>query len=120
MPKTRTEKCTRRPDAVRASDDACLGEPVKHIAKLRQVGDVVMLALLTHILERLSLLAGAQVDLEVEKGRLLVTPSTFLRRGRGRYTMDKLLDEAEASSQYLLPADQREWLDAKPVGRELL
>lgn len=39
---------------------------------------------------------------------------------RVRYTLDELLAEAEASGQYPLPPEQREWMDAPAVGRELL
>lgn len=39
---------------------------------------------------------------------------------RVRYTLDELLAEAEASGQYPLPPEQREWMDAPDVGRELL
>ena len=39
---------------------------------------------------------------------------------RPRYTLDELLAEAEASGQYPLPPEQREWVDAPAVGRELL
>lgn len=39
---------------------------------------------------------------------------------RVRYTLDKLLAEAEASGQCPLPPEQREWMDAPAVGRELL
>jgi len=35
-----------------------------------------------------------------------------------RYTLDELLAEAEASGQYPLPPEQREWVDAAAVGRE--
>ena len=37
---------------------------------------------------------------------------------RVRYTLDELLAEAEASGQYPLPPEQREWVDAPAVGRE--
>lgn len=37
---------------------------------------------------------------------------------RPRYTLDELLAEAQASGQYPLPPEQREWVDAPAVGRE--
>ncbi len=39
---------------------------------------------------------------------------------RVRYTLDELLAEAEAAGQHPLPPEQREWVDAPAVGRELL
>lgn len=37
-----------------------------------------------------------------------------------RYTLDELLAEAKASGAYPLPAEEREWVDAPAVGREVL
>lgn len=38
--------------------------------------------------------------------------------GPMRYTMAELLANAEASGVYPLPPEEREWVDAPPVGRE--
>lgn len=38
---------------------------------------------------------------------------------RPRYTLDELLAEAEAAGTYPLPPEQREWVDAPAVGREV-
>lgn len=35
-----------------------------------------------------------------------------------RYTMAELLANAEASGVYPLPPEEREWVDAPPIGRE--
>ncbi len=37
-----------------------------------------------------------------------------------RYTLDELLAGTEASGAYPLPPEEREWVDAPLVGRELL
>ncbi len=34
------------------------------------------------------------------------------------HTMDELLKDAETSGAYPLPPEEREWVDAPPVGRE--
>lgn len=47
-------------------------------------------------------------------------PARAVSADRVRYTLDELLAEAEASGQYPLPPEQREWVDAPAVGRELL
>lgn len=39
---------------------------------------------------------------------------------RPRYTLDELLAGTEASGAYPLPPEEREWVDAPAVGRELL
>jgi antitoxin ChpS len=84
-----------------------------HTTNLRKVGGSVMLAVPPALLDVLHLTSGAKVGLDVDNGRLVVTPST-----RRRYTLAELLAECDPSADP--PAEDREWLDAKPVGRELL
>ncbi|WP_225772564.1 AbrB/MazE/SpoVT family DNA-binding domain-containing protein [Inquilinus sp. Marseille-Q2685] len=84
-----------------------------HTTNLRKVGGSVMLAVPPAILDILHLDAGAKVGLTVDNGRLVIEP-----QGRPRYTLDELLAQCDPSAD-LTPED-REWLDAKPVGSELL
>ena len=84
-----------------------------HTTNLRKVGGSVMLAVPPALLDVLHLLAGAKVGLVVDNGRLVVEP-----KARPRYTLDELLAQCDASAE--LTAEDREWLDAKPVGSELL
>jgi hypothetical protein len=37
-----------------------------------------------------------------------------------RYALNELLAQAEASGAYPLPSNEREWIDAPAVGRELI
>ena len=84
-----------------------------HKANLRKVGGSVMLAVPPAVLEMLHLQAGATVGLIVDGGRLIVQPQP-----RRRYTLDELLAQCDPSAE---PAqEEREWLDARPAGRELL
>ena len=84
-----------------------------HTTNLRKVGGSVMLAVPPALLDLLRLKAGASVDIGIEKGRLIVAPRT-----RPSYTLDELLAQCDESAA----ADDRDhvWLDAKPVGNELL
>ncbi|MCY4059646.1 MAG: antitoxin [Gammaproteobacteria bacterium] len=83
-----------------------------HTTNLRKVGGSVMLAVPPVLLDVLKLRVGNKVDLGVERGRLVVVP-----RVRPSYTMDELLAQCDAGG----PDDEdRMWLDAKPVGTELL
>jgi antitoxin ChpS len=84
-----------------------------HTTNLRKVGGSVMLAVPPFILEQLELKAGATVSLAVDGERLILEP-----RKKPRYTLDELL----AASDYSQPmsAEDREWIDAPPVGRELI
>ena len=84
-----------------------------HTTNLRKVGGSVMLAVPPAILDLLQLQAGATVGVAVTDGRLVVDP-----RHQPRYTMTELL----AASDYSQPqtAEEREWVDAPAVGRELI
>jgi antitoxin ChpS len=84
-----------------------------HITSLRKVGGSVMLAVPPALLEVLHLAAGNKVGLAVENGRLVVEPQTKLR-----YTLEELLAQCDASLEFV--DEEREWLDAKPTGEELL
>ena len=84
-----------------------------HTTNLRRVGGSVMLAVPPVLLDLLKLGAGARVDIGVEHGRLIVAP-----RSRPRYSLEELLAQCDETA----PADDgdRSWLDARPVGDELL
>jgi len=84
-----------------------------HTANLRQVGGSVMLTVPPAFLNLLHLQPGETVGIDVADGRLIVEP-------RPRYTLAGLLAEAEAAGAYPLPANEREWMDAPPVGKELI
>ncbi|MFO2219344.1 hypothetical protein [Pseudomonas aeruginosa] len=49
---------------------------------------------------------------------LKADPARAVTADQVRRTLDELLAEAEASGQYPLPPEQREWVDAPAVGRE--
>ena len=84
-----------------------------HTTNLRKVGGSIMLAVPPALLDLLELGVGARVDIAVENGRLIVEP-----RARPRYSLDELLAQcAETDTTF---AEDREWIDAKPVGKELL
>ena len=80
---------------------------------LRKVGGSVMLAVQPAILEQLELKVGSTISLAVDGERLILQPQK-----KPRYTLDELL----AASDYSQPmsAEDREWIDAPPVGRELI
>jgi antitoxin ChpS len=88
---------------------------------LRKVGGSVMLAVPPALLEMLQLLPGAKVGIAVESGRLVVKPQT-----RPRYTLHELLAQCDPKAGHSKQRSKqvskrdREWLDSKPVGRELL
>ena len=84
-----------------------------HTTNLRKVGGSVMLAVPPAILDQLHLKAGGAVGLAVDGERLVMQP-----RPKPRYTLEELL----AASDYSQPMtpEEWEWIDAPPIGRELL
>jgi len=82
-----------------------------HTAKLRKVGGSIMLAIPPNMLADLNLTADSQVGLEVANGKLMVEP-----RKRPKYTLEELLKDYDPT----IDAELREWLDAPPVGREII
>jgi antitoxin ChpS len=79
---------------------------------LRKVGGSVMLTVPPSYLEQLQLRAGAEVGLSLDNGRLMVDP-----KPRPKYTLSELLAASDYSQAQA--ADDREWVDAPTVGREL-
>jgi antitoxin ChpS len=84
-----------------------------HTTNLRKVGGSVMLAVPPALLDILHLQPGAKVGIAVESGRLVVEPHQ-----RRRYTLDELL--AQCNPKAPRSKEEQEWLDSKPVGRELI
>lgn len=84
-----------------------------HTTNLRKVGGSVMLAVPPAILELLKLQAGSSVGLAVADGRLVIEPIR-----PPRYTLDELLAQCDASAA--VSDEDRQWLDGRPTGSELL
>ena len=84
-----------------------------HTTNLRKVGGSVMLAVPPALVDLLRLGAGAKVDIGVEDGRLVVQP-----RKRPTYSLNELLAQCEETDTP--SSEDRAWLDARPVGNELL
>ena len=84
-----------------------------HTTNLRKVGGSIMLAVPPALLDLLSLGVGSKVDIGVEDGRLIVDP-----RKRPTYSLNELLAQCEETDA--ASTEDRAWLDAKPVGNELL
>ena len=84
-----------------------------HTTSLRKVGGSVMLTVPPSVLEALHLKVGAEVELKVSEDKLVVEP-----RKRPKYTMKELLDQCDFSLP--ISEEEQEWLDVRPVGRELL
>lgn len=84
-----------------------------YTTNLRKVGGSVMLAVPPALLDVLQLQSGSTVGMAIEAGRLFIQPQP-----RHRYSLDELLAQCDESIE--LDAQEREWLDTKPIGGELL
>jgi antitoxin ChpS len=72
-----------------------------------------MLAVPPALLDMLHLQSGSTVSMAIEKGRLLIEP-----RCRPHYSLEELLAQCDTTVE--LTPEEREWLESKPVGNELL
>lgn len=72
-----------------------------------------MLAVPPALLDLLRLRPGAKVGIVIERGRLVVDPQP-----RPRYTLNELLAQCDPKARRT--KEEREWLDAQSVGRELI
>ena len=84
-----------------------------HTTNLRKVGGSVMLAVPPALLDVLQIGVGSAVDIGIDSGRLIIQP-----RVRPIYTLDQLL--AQCIETDAPPDEDRAWIDAKPIGKELL
>ncbi len=84
-----------------------------HTTNLRKVGGSIMLAVPRALLDILRLRPGAKVGIAIESGRLVVEPQQ-----RPRYTLDELL--AQCDPNKARTREEREWLNDKPAGAEIL
>ncbi len=80
---------------------------------LRKVGGSVMLAIPPALLDLLRLRPGAKVGIAVENGRLVLEPER-----RPHYRLDELL--AQCNPKAWRTKEDREWLQSKPAGGELI
>jgi len=80
---------------------------------LRKVGGSVMLAVPPAILDILHLQIGATVGIAIEGERLVIQA-----QNRPKYTLEELLAQCDETIE--ISTEEREWLDMKPVGAELL
>lgn len=84
-----------------------------NIATLRTVGGSVMMVIPKPLLETLGVTTNAKLDLTVEDGRLVAVP-----RKRPKYTLDELMAQCDLDAPWT--EEEQEWLDMKPVGREII
>jgi len=82
---------------------------------LRRWGGAVAVSLPKKVLSTLELDAGAQVELKIEDGSIILTPA------RRRFTLAQLVKEQRALERTSgKKMTDREWTGSSPRGKELL
>lgn len=82
------------------------------VTTLKKAGGSLIVTVPASIRDALALTEGQQLDVAVDDGRIVLRPAA------PRYTLDELLAQCDFDQPY--SEDERAWLDAPPVGRELL
>ncbi len=85
-----------------------------HIAKLRQVGGSVMVAIPPAFLDQLHLAPRAEVGLAIEGGRLVIAPAA----ARPTYSLAELLAQCDPDAP--MPAVDADWTAGREIGAELI
>lgn len=84
-----------------------------YTTNLRKVGGSIMLAVPPALLDVLHLQPGSTVWIAIESGKLMIEPQL-----RPKYSLDELLAQCDENLE--LTEEDREWLNIKPVGAELI
>lgn len=80
--------------------------------RLKKVGGSTMLAVPPAVLKTLELSTDSEVGMTIDNGRLIIEPQK-----RPRYSLEELL--AQCDPQAEMSAEDREWIDAPAVGKEI-
>jgi antitoxin ChpS len=84
-----------------------------YITRLKKVGGSVMLAVPPAVLKTLALSADSEVGMTIDNGRLVIEPQK-----RPRYSLEELLAQCDPHAE--MSEEDREWIDAPAVGKEIL
>lgn len=84
-----------------------------YYTRLKKVGGSVMLAVPPAVLKTLALSADSEVGITTDNGCLIVEPQK-----RPRYSLEELLAQCDPHAER--SEEDREWIDAPAVGKEIL
>lgn len=82
---------------------------------IKKWGNCLAARILKTIAQSVNLRCDQEVDIEAVNGKIVITPVTEKKE----YKLDDLLDQCKPEAMTLDDED-RSWLDAEPVGTELL
>ncbi len=81
-------------------------------AEIKRWGNSAAIRIPAQLIRALGLSVDNPVDMRLEDGRIVIEPIQT-----PEYRLESLL-EASTVEQFALEGDDREWLDAPPMGRE--
>ncbi|ABX24297.1 hypothetical protein SARI_04523 [Salmonella enterica subsp. arizonae serovar 62:z4,z23:-] len=84
-----------------------------YTTRLKKVGGSVMLAVPPAVLKTLALSTDSEVGMTIDNGCLIIEP-----RKRPCYSLEELLAQCDPNAE--ISEEDREWIDAPAVGREIL
>jgi len=85
-----------------------------HTTHLRKVGGSVMITLPPVLVDVLGLNIGEKVGLTLKDGQLIIKP----KKTKPKYKLDDLLAQCDHNAEF--SEKEKQWLNANPVGRELI
>jgi antitoxin ChpS len=98
--------------AIRTIDD---GTGLRSRTTLKKSGGSLVMTVPARARDALHLAEGQELTVSVDGNRLVLEPS---KPARPTYALDQLLAQCDFDQPY--SDEERAWLDAPPVGRELL
>ncbi len=84
------------------------------ITTLKKAGGSLVMTVPASVRDALELSEGQRLSVVVDNGRMVLEPT----KPRKTYSLDELIAQCDFEQPY--SEEERAWLDAPPVGRELL
>jgi len=79
-------------------------------ATVQKLGDTLVLVVPPELQQEMQLAEGTKLEMQADQGKLIVR--------RRKYTLQELLDQCDFSIP--MTDEEREWIDAPAVGREVI
>ena len=79
-------------------------------ATVQKLGDTLVLVVPPELQQEMQLAEGTKLEMQADQGKLIVR--------RRKYTLQELLDQCDFSIP--MTDEEREWIDAPAVGREII
>src|SRR5690554_4167679 len=80
---------------------------------IRRSGGASIVSLPKTVIEMMHLSVGSTLDLTIEEGKIVLTPS------KDDLTLEQLLEGCTRET-FAMTEEEREWHDMKPIGREII